>query len=38
MFYFATKRIPYLCGFWRFANAYIQKIRKGEVKNGISDF
>ncbi len=22
LFYFVTKRIPYLCGFWRFANAY----------------
>lgn len=22
MFYFVTKRMPYLCGFWRFANAY----------------
>ncbi len=21
LFYFVTKRIPYLCGFWRFANA-----------------
>ena len=20
LFYFVTKRIPYLCGFWRFAN------------------
>ena len=24
MFYFVTKRIPYLCGFWRFANAYAE--------------
>ncbi|MCI5650594.1 MAG: hypothetical protein MR332_14425, partial [Fusicatenibacter sp.] len=23
LFYFVTKNIPYLCGFWRFANAYI---------------
>ncbi len=23
LFYFVTKRIPYLCGFWRFANAYL---------------
>lgn len=22
IFYFVTKRIPYLYGFWRFANAY----------------
>ncbi len=22
LFYFVTKRIPYLCGFWRFANDY----------------
>ena len=28
MFYFATKRIPYLCGVWRFANAYYTKAKK----------
>ncbi len=28
-FYFVTKRIPYLCGFWRFANAYIRFSMKG---------
>ena len=22
LFYFVTKRIPYLCGLWRFANDY----------------
>ena len=29
MFYFVTKRIPYLCGFWRFANAYCKYELKG---------
>lgn len=29
LFYFITKRIPYLCGFWRFANAYINLSKKG---------
>jgi hypothetical protein len=22
IFYFGNKKMPYLCGFWRFANAY----------------
>ena len=26
-----TKRIPYLCGFWRFANAYYPTREKGEL-------
>ena len=26
LFYFVTRRIPYLCGFWRFANDYIQNM------------
>jgi len=30
LFYFVTKRIPYLCGFWRFANAYYYITGKGE--------
>ena len=29
LFYFVTKRIPYLCGFWRFANAYKCTVHKG---------
>jgi hypothetical protein len=29
LFYFVTKRIPYSCGFWRFANAYHAKYMKG---------
>ncbi len=29
LFYFVTKRIPYLCGFWRFANAYSNWYEKG---------
>lgn len=32
MFYFATKRIPYLCRFWRFANAYFTLEKKGFVR------
>jgi hypothetical protein len=24
--------MPYLCGFWRFANAYLQKSMKGKVR------
>ena len=28
LFYFVTKRMPYLCGFWRFANAYYFTLRK----------
>lgn len=31
LFYFVTKRIPYLCGFWRFANAYLSIGMKGEI-------
>ena len=23
IFYFNNKKMPYLCGFWRFANAYL---------------
>ncbi len=34
LFYFVTKRIPYLCGFWRFANAYkSQKEKEREQIN-----
>ena len=29
MFYFRRKNIPYLCGLWRFANAYKNKEMKG---------
>ncbi|MCI5649841.1 MAG: hypothetical protein MR332_10505, partial [Fusicatenibacter sp.] len=29
LFYFVTKNIPYLCGFWRFANAYFESCLKG---------
>ena len=35
LFYFVTKRIPYLCGFWRFANAYVEIIEEGEVYDNI---
>ena len=32
LFYFVTKRIPYLCGVWRFANAYKKlKNLKGDI-------
>lgn len=31
MFYFNDKKMPYLCGFWRFANAYYGRIQKGEI-------
>ena len=31
LFYFVTKRIPYLCGFWRFANAYEYDMLKGNI-------
>ena len=29
IFYFVTKNMPYLCGLWRFANAYKYQISKG---------
>lgn len=29
MFCFVTKNIPYLCGVWRFANAYWEEGAKG---------
>jgi hypothetical protein len=32
IFYFCNKKMPYLCGFWRFANAYIMELR-GEGKH-----
>ena len=35
LFYFVTKRIPYLCGFWRFANAYENLVRE-EMKRAIT--
>ena len=28
LLYFITKRIPYLCGFWRFANAYYGSVEE----------
>nr|WP_318704767.1 hypothetical protein [uncultured Acetatifactor sp.] len=31
IFIFSNKRIPYLCGFWRFANAYINNDKKDDV-------
>ena len=31
MFYFVKKRILYLCGFWRFANAYDGEVRKEKL-------
>jgi hypothetical protein len=32
LLYFITKRIPYLCGFWRFANAYsVLHVRRAEI-------
>ena len=30
LFYFVTKRIPYLCGFWRFANDYRNFIERSD--------
>ncbi|WP_373254735.1 hypothetical protein, partial [Blautia obeum] len=32
IFYFNNKKMPYLCGFWRFANAYFYFIIKGELE------
>ena len=32
IFYFNNKKMPYLCGFWRFANAYSVIEREGDVK------
>ena len=29
IFYFNNKKMPYLCGFWRFANAYLHSNKKG---------
>ena len=29
IFYFNNKKMPYLCGFWRFANAYILVKKRG---------
>lgn len=31
MFYFVEKRIPHLCGFWRFANAWFYADKKGDL-------
>lgn len=31
MFYFTEVKMPYLYGLWRFANAYIIKIYRGET-------
>ena len=32
IFYFNNKKMPYLCGLWRFANAYSVIEREGDVK------
>jgi hypothetical protein len=32
IFYFCNKKMPYLCGFWRFANAYIKYRKRGTVQ------
>ena len=41
MFYIVTKRMPYLCGFWRFANAYELVMQKGAyqllIGKGVSE-
>ncbi|MCU6748797.1 hypothetical protein OCV51_14270, partial [Faecalicatena acetigenes] len=33
MFCFIKVKMPYLCGLWRFANAYLRIIMKGAEKN-----
>ena len=38
LFYFVTKRTPYLCGFWRFANAYVFTYVKGDYGETIYSF
>ncbi len=35
LFYFVTKRIPYLYGFWRFANAYTAGLSEKGAKNRV---
>ena len=32
IFYFSNKKTPYLCGVWRFANAYYKQNKKGDLE------
>ena len=34
LFYFCNKNVPYLCGLWRFANAYLIWIIGGTIAGG----